>query len=161
MRRNAIETVMGAVVLIVAGLFLFFSYTSSGVRAIDGYTVTAKFDRVDGLAVGGDVRLSGIRVGTVTEQTLDPETYLAVVRMSIDPAVRLPKDSSAEIVSAGLLGERYLALVPGGAEEMIPDGGTILYTQSPVSLENLIGQLIFSNQSNRTDGQTGGNPGPQ
>ena len=162
MRHNVIETVMGAVVLVVAALFLFFSYTASGVRTVSGYHVTAKFDRVDGISVGSDVRMSGIKVGTVTDQRLDPKTYLAVLGMNIDSKIKLPTDSSAEIISAGLLGERYLALVPGGAPDMIPDGGEIRYTQAPVSLEALIGQLIFSNQSDRTDGQqpAGATPKP-
>ena len=154
MQHNLIETVMGAVVLVVAALFLFFSYTSSGLRPVTGYTVTAQFDRVDGISVGSDVRLAGIKVGTVTDQILDPKTYLAVLRMSIERNVALPTDSSAEIVGSGLLGEKFVALVPGGAAEMLPDGGQIRYTQSPVSLERMIGQLIFSNQpSSKGDGQ--------
>lgn len=159
MRRNVIETVMGAVVLLVAGLFLFFSYASSGVRSVDGYHVSAKFSRVDGLAPGADVRLSGIKVGTVTGQALDPKTYLAVVDMTIDRSIALPVDSSAEIVSEGLLGGRYMALVPGGAERMLKDGDVIQYTQSPVSLEQMIGQLIFSNQSGKSDEQAGQDSG--
>ena len=163
MQRNVIETVMGAVVLVVAGLFLFFSYRSSGIGEVAGYTVLAKFERVDGLSVGSDVRLSGIKVGTITDQTLDPKTFLAVVRMGIDKSFKLPADSSAEIVSSGLLGEKYLALVPGGAAEMIPDGGEIRYTQAPVSLENLIGKLIFSNDPNKPggEGQGAGQPKAQ
>lgn len=144
MQHNLIETVMGAVVLVVAGLFLFFSYTSSGRHSVDGYTVTANFERVDGISEGSDVRLAGIKIGSITGQSLDPKTYLATVRMGIDKSVKLPVDSSAEIVSSGLLGDKYMALVPGGAAEMLPDGGHIRYTQAPVSLEHMIGQLIFS-----------------
>jgi phospholipid/cholesterol/gamma-HCH transport system substrate-binding protein len=77
-------------------------------------------------------------------QTLDPKTFLATVRLSIDPAYKLPDDTVAEIVSAGLLGDRFMALVPGGSEQMIAPGGRIKFTQSPVSLENMIGQMIFS-----------------
>ena len=157
MRRNVIETVMGAVVLVVAAFFLFFSYSTANLRTVDGYSVIAKFDRVDGLSPGTDVRLSGIKVGTVAEQSLDPQTYLAVVRMTIDPSVRLPADSSAEIVSDGLLGGKYMALVPGGAEETIPEGGEIRYTQSPVSLEQLIGKFMFSSESGEDDKAGSGN----
>jgi phospholipid/cholesterol/gamma-HCH transport system substrate-binding protein len=144
MTGNVIETVMGAVVLVVAALFLFFAYTTSQVRAVQGYQVTAQFERVDGIRDGGDVRIAGVKVGTVLSETLDPKTFLATVRISVDPAYKLPDDTVAEIVSAGLLGDRYLALVPGGSEQMIPPGGQIKYTQSPVSLENMIGQMIFS-----------------
>lgn len=144
MRGNVVEALLGAVVLVVAAGFLVFAYSSTEVGSVAGYEVSAKFDRVDGLAVGSDVRLGGIKIGTIVGQTLEPDTYLAIVRMSIDPAIRLPTDSSAEIVSDGLLGGRYLSLMPGGAEEMLATGDEIRFTQSPVSLESLIGRLIFS-----------------
>jgi phospholipid/cholesterol/gamma-HCH transport system substrate-binding protein len=143
MNRNAVETVMGAVVLVVAAVFLFFAYTTSQVRAVSGYEVTAKFDRVEGLRDGGDVRVSGIKVGSIISQTLDPKNYLAVVRMSIDPAVKLPTDSIATIASTGLLGDKYLSIVPGAEDEFIKPGGEIVHTTPPVSLESLIGQFIY------------------
>ncbi|MGC2203333.1 MAG: outer membrane lipid asymmetry maintenance protein MlaD [Stellaceae bacterium] len=144
MTGNVIETVMGGVVLVVAALFLFFAYTTSQVRAVQGYEVTAQFERVGSLRVGSDVRIAGVKVGSVISETLDPKTFLATVRMSIDPAYKLPDDTVAEIVSNGLLGDQNMALVPGGSDQMLPAGGQIKYTQSPVSLENLIGQMIFS-----------------
>ena len=144
MRGNVVEALLGAVVLVVAAGFLVFAYSSTEVGSVAGYEVSAKFDRVDGLAVGSDVRLGGIKIGTIVDQTLEPDTYLAIVRMTIDPDIRLPADSSAEIVSDGLLGGRYLSLVPGGAEEMLATGDEIRFTQSPMSLESLIGRLIFS-----------------
>ena len=85
MKRNAVETVMGAVVLVVAALFLFFAYTTSEVHAVSGYELTAQFDRVGSLRDGADVRISGIKVGTVLRQTLDPKTFEAVVRLSVQP----------------------------------------------------------------------------
>jgi len=144
MRGNVIEAVMGAVVLIVAALFLFFAYSTSQVRAVQGYEVTAQFERVDGIRDGGDVRIAGVRVGSITSERLDPKTFLATVKMSIDPAYKLPDDTVAEIISSSLLGDKYLALVPGGSDKMIQPGGRIKFTQAPVSLENLIGQMIFS-----------------
>jgi phospholipid/cholesterol/gamma-HCH transport system substrate-binding protein len=144
MTGNVIETVMGGVVLVVAAFFLFFAYSTSQLRAVQGYEVTAQFERIDGVREGGDVRIAGVKVGSILAQTLDPKTFLATLRISVDPAYKLPDDTVAEIVSAGLLGDRYLALVPGGADQTIPPGGRIKYTQSPVSLENLIGQMIFS-----------------
>ena len=144
MKGNLFEALIGAVVLAVAVVFLGFAFTNSDVGSVQGYDVVAKFDRVDGLNVGSDVRLSGIKVGTVVDQTLDTETYLAVVRLSIDPAVQLPLDSSAQIISESLLGGRFMALVPGGDIDMIKPGGEIKFTQGSMILENLIGQLIFS-----------------
>lgn len=143
MNGNLFEALIGAVVLVVAALFLVFAFTSANIGAVEGYEVVAKFDRIDGLNVGSDVRLSGIKVGTVTKQDLDHETFLAVVRMSIDPAIQLPIDSSAQIVTDGLLGGKFMAIVPGGDLENIEPGGEITFTQSPIILENLIGQLIF------------------
>jgi phospholipid/cholesterol/gamma-HCH transport system substrate-binding protein len=144
MRGNVIETVMGAAVLLVAALFLVFAYNSSGLRPVEGYEVSAQFDHVDGIRDGTDVRISGIKVGSIVSEKLDPSTFLATVRMSIDPSIKLPQDTVAEIVSASLLGDKYMSLVPGGSDKMIPPGGRIEHTQSPVSLENLIGQMIFS-----------------
>ena len=144
MGGNLVETMIGAVVLVVAGVFLVFAYGRADVGAIAGYEVFAKFERVDGLSAGSDVRMSGIKIGTVIEQTLDSADYLAVVRLSIDPNIKLPDDSSAEIVSDGLLGTKYMSLVPGGADEIIDAGGEIRFTQSSVSLEQLIGKFMFS-----------------
>ena len=144
MRGNVIETVLGAVVILVAALFLGFAYNSSQLRAVSGYQVTAEFSRVDGIRQGSDVRISGVKIGSVIGEDLDPKSFLAVIRMTIDPAVSLPDDTVAEITSAGLLGDKYMSLVPGGSDKTIPPGGKIQYTPSSVSLENLIGQMIFS-----------------
>ena len=144
MTGNVIETVMGGVVLVVAALFLFFAYSTSQVRAVQGYQVTAQFERVGALRDGGDVRIAGVKIGSIVSETLDPKTGLADVRRSIDPAYKLPDDTVAEIVSNGLLGDQYMSLVPGGSDQTIPPGGRIKFTQAPVSLENLIGQMIFS-----------------
>ncbi|WP_114391987.1 outer membrane lipid asymmetry maintenance protein MlaD [Oleisolibacter albus] len=147
MRRNVIETVLGAVVLAVAGLFLFFAYTTSHVRAVSGYTVEARFSSTGGLNAGSDVRISGVKVGTVTQQFLDPQSFQAVIRMQIDQSVQLPVDTSASIASESLLGGRFVALQPGGEEEKLKDGGRIEYTQSAVNLEDLLGRFIFNASS--------------
>ncbi len=144
MSGNVIETVMGAVVLVVAALFLFFAYSTSQVRAVHGYPVTAQFQSVDGIRNGSDVRVGGVRIGSVAAELLDPKTFIATLKMSINPEYKLPDDTVAEITSPSLLGDKVVSLVPGGSEKDIPPGGQIKYTQSAVSLENLIGQMIFS-----------------
>ena len=144
MTRNAVETVMGAVVLVVAAVFLFFAYTTSQVQAVSGYALTARFSNAGSLKTGGDVRISGIKVGSILTEALDPKTFQAVVTMSIDPSVKLSTDSVAQITSSGLLGDNYIAIEPGNEDEMIPAGGTITHTQAAMSLENLIGQVIYS-----------------
>ncbi|MBF0094273.1 MAG: outer membrane lipid asymmetry maintenance protein MlaD [Alphaproteobacteria bacterium] len=143
MRRNPIETIMGAVVLLVAGFFLAFAYSTSSVKPVQGYDVKAVFARVGGLETGSDVRISGIKIGTVVGQSLDPNTYEAVVRLSIAPHVRLPTDTVASIVSEGLLGGKYLKLEPGNAAERIPDGGAVAQTRDFKSLEETVSEIIF------------------
>lgn len=143
MGRTVFETIMGAVVLIVAASFIITAYKSGNVSAATGYELFAKFDRADGLALGTDVRVSGIKVGAVSKQHIDPETYLAVVTMTVSNDIKIPEDSSAEIVGDGLLGSKYVAIVPGGAEKTIGDGGEIKFTQSSISLEQLIGKFVF------------------
>lgn len=144
MRRNLIETVMGAVVLAVAVIFIVFAYSKAEVGTVDGYEIKARFDRIDGVRPGTDVRMSGIKVGTVTASELDPKTYLAVVRMSIREDVKVPEDTSIAVSADGLLGDKFLAMSPGGSDEVLPDGGEITTTQGSVDLMSLIGQMIFS-----------------
>jgi phospholipid/cholesterol/gamma-HCH transport system substrate-binding protein len=147
MRRNVIETVLGAVVLVVAGFFLFFAYTTSSVRAVGGYKLEARFSSTGGLSAGSDVRISGVKVGTVTNQFLDKQTFQAVVQMEIDRNIQLPRDTSASIASESLLGGRYLQLEPGGEEDKLKEGDVIEYTQSAVNLEELLGRFIFNSNS--------------
>jgi phospholipid/cholesterol/gamma-HCH transport system substrate-binding protein len=142
-RNNPIETVLGAVVLVAAAMFLVFAYSIADLKAVTGYEVKATFLKVGGLERGSDVRISGIDVGTVTGQTLNPETFQAEVIMSIKADVVLPKDTEATIVSDGLLGGKYVNLVPGRSQERIAAGGNISKTHDFQSLEDLVGQIIF------------------
>lgn len=144
MSRNAVETVMGAVVLVIAAVFLYFAYTTAQVRAVSGYELTARFDRIDGIRDGSEVKISGITIGSVIAQSLDYKTFQAVVRMSIDPRVKLPVDTVATITSSGLLGDKFMKLEPGNEDEILKPGGQIEHVQSPMDLEALIGQAIFS-----------------
>ncbi len=148
MGRHVLETLIGAVVLLVAIVFIVFAYTSSGVATQkEGYRLKAKFDQVSGLAAGSDVRIGGIKVGSVTAQELDPETYQAALTFTIRNDVKIPEDTSAEIVSESLLGGKYVSLSPGGADEMLKEGGEIRYTQSAVNFEALLGKFLFSSAS--------------
>lgn len=162
MHRNIIETILGAVVLVVAIGFLSWAYARSNLSNTDGYTLVAKFDRVDGLDVGADVRISGIRIGKVLRQELDPQTYRATVWFSVRDGVPIPADTSAAVASASLLGGKYLALVPGGEDRMLADGGEITLTQSAINIEDLIGRYVFGAQGGGggSGGSTsGGGPG--
>jgi len=144
MSNNAIETVMGAVVLAVAGGFLYFAYNSSSVKSVDGYRVEADFSNITGIGIGSDVRVGGIKIGVIEKLTLDPQSFQAVAEMRIDDTIKLPKDSSASVQSAGLLGDKFVAIEPGGDEKNLADGDKIDFTQSSVSLEEMIGKFVFS-----------------
>ncbi len=145
MRRHGIaEILIVAAVLIVAAGFLAFAVAHSGRSAPAGYTLYAKFDHIDGLAVGADVRLAGVKVGSVTEERLDPRSFQAVVALTVRDDLKLPKDSAAIVTSESLLGGKYLSLQPGGDETMLRPGQTITITQSSVSIEELLGKFIFS-----------------
>ena len=148
MNRNLLETIIGGLVLLVAFFFLYFAYSHSTLKTdTNGYELSAKFDRIDGLLVGSEVRMSGVKVGTITHLELDPKTYLAIARISVRKDIKLPTDSSAEVQTAGLLGDTYLSLVPGGDETFIREGEEIINTQSAVNLTDLIGQAIFSKKN--------------
>jgi phospholipid/cholesterol/gamma-HCH transport system substrate-binding protein len=145
MNRGLIETLMGAVVLLVAGVFIVLAHGATDIGGGGGYQLKADFNRATGVNVGSDVRLSGIKVGRVAALSLDPETYLARVTISVDPAVQVPSDSSLAIASEGLLGGTYLDLSPGGDEVMLRPGEQIQFTQDAVDLVQLLGKAIFSN----------------
>ena len=149
--RSIAEVLAGALVLLVTAGFLVFALTNSGRSALSGPGVTlqAKFDRIDGLAPGADVRIAGVKVGSVVGQRIDPVSFLAVLTLRVDGTLRLPSDTSAEIASEGLLGGRFVSLVPGGSDRILGEGGEITITQSAISLESLLGRFIFS----MTEGQ--------
>ncbi len=144
MSKNIIETIMGAVVLLVAVVFVTFAFQSSNVGSVSGYEVNAAFDNAAGLAPGTDVMLAGVKIGTVTAQKINPETYLADVTMAIDDDILLPTDTSARVIPDGLLGGNFVALDPGGDEEMIKPGGSITFTQGSINVVDLLGRFIFS-----------------
>lgn len=154
MKHSVIETVLGALVLFVATFFLIFSYRTANVSTVSGYDLVADFSGIGGLKAGDDVQVSGVKIGSVSKVELDPETYLARVTMTVEPGVRLPDDTAALISSESLLGGRYLALEPGGSEDMLKPGSRIPYTQSPQNLEQLLGQFIFSMQGSDKNNKT-------
>ena len=143
MKRNVIESVLGAVVLLVAGLFLVFAYLGSEVRPVQGYELTATFNAIDGLSVGSDVRIGGVKVGSVVSQSIDAKDFRALVTMTILPEVQLPADTIARVTSAGLLGEKYIKLEPGGASEVLAKGAEFKKTKDVISMEELLGKVIF------------------
>lgn len=143
MNRKPIETIMGLVVLIVAGLFLLFAYNVSDLQVVKGYEIKAEFVKVGGLSVGSDVQLNGIKIGTVVSQKLNTETYNAEVLLSISPDVKLPKDSEISIAADGLLGDKFVKVTPGKSEELFENGDTATNVKSFKTLEDMVGEIIF------------------
>ena len=143
MGRNAVEAVLGAVVLAVAGMFIFFAYGTAQVKNVGGYEVNANFFKIGGLTAGSDVRINGIKVGTVVSARLDRDTYDAVVKMSIAADVKLPQDTTAGIGSEGIVGGKYVRLEPGQAKKTIAPNGAISKTKDFRSLEDQVGEIIF------------------
>ena len=143
-RRSITEVVIGAVVLLVAAGFLAYAIANSGRSAAAGYTLYARFDHIDGLGVGNDVRLAGVKIGSVSQERIDPQTFQAVVGFSVRDDIKLPKDTAAIITSESLLGGKYLSLQPGGDEAILQSGQMVTITQGSVSLEELLGKFIFS-----------------
>lgn len=162
--RSIAEAAAGAAVLLVAVVFLLYAVLHSGRGTVsaDGMLLTASFDRIDGLANGADVRIAGVKVGTVTDSRIDAQSFAAVLTLRVDRSLKLPLDTSAEVTSEGLLGGKYVSLVPGGSERLLADGGKITETQGSVSLESLLGRFIFSvTQMNAQSGGQGGSGGPE
>ena len=163
MSRNAVETVMGAVVLVVAAVFLFFAYTTTKVTASTGTVYNAQFSRVDGIRDGTDVRISGIKVGQVVSLVLEPETFYANVQLSIDPRYKLTKDSIASIKMSGLLGDKFVDIEPGNDDAFIAPGGKFEHTNPPFDLEAAVGTMLFSpskKDSGASKDTGGGAPAP-
>lgn len=148
--NNYFEIIVGTFVLVCAAVFLFGSLNKSSVGTdINSYVVTAKFNNIDGIAPGSDVKISGVKVGTVKSQNLDPSDFQASLSLNISSNVKLPYDSSIKVSSEGLLGSKYLAISPGSQDEFLEDGDQIEFTQSSVNLEELLGKFIFSSNDKK------------
>ncbi|HBO58586.1 MAG TPA: outer membrane lipid asymmetry maintenance protein MlaD [Alphaproteobacteria bacterium] len=142
MKKNPIETVLGILVILVAGLFVYYAEQRLSVRPQQGYTLTATFLKSGGLESGNDVRINGIKVGSVTGIELTPD-YTARISIDVKKSVSLPADSVAAVVSDGLMGGIFLQLEPGKSADMLKDGDTIKQTRDFKSLESMIGDVIF------------------
>ena len=146
---STVETFVGAAVVALAIGFFAFAYktTGSGNSVVGGYHVLAEFDNAEGINVGTDVRLAGIKIGTVTAQSLNPENYMARVEITLDPKIKLSDDTAAKVTSEGLLGGKFIAMDPGGSETMLAEGSLMTITQGSVDIWALISQAMFSKSS--------------
>jgi phospholipid/cholesterol/gamma-HCH transport system substrate-binding protein len=142
---NLVETLVGAaVVAIAAGFFIYATQTAGvGGASAGGYKVIAEFDNAQGINVGTDVRLAGVKIGTVTGHSLNPENYMAKIEMTLDPSISLADDTAAKVTSEGLLGGNFIAMDPGGSETKLAEGSLMSVTQGAVDIWSLISQAMF------------------
>jgi phospholipid/cholesterol/gamma-HCH transport system substrate-binding protein len=152
MQNNTVETIIGAIVVAIAVGFIYFAWESTSAGSLSGYELQADLARVDGLSVGTDVRLSGVKVGTVSNLSLKPN-YLVNVRMRIASNVQVPTDSSLVVTSSGFLGSSYLSIAPGGDDTMMKNGDKFGHAQGSVDLMGMVGRFI--------NGGSGGGQQPQ
>jgi len=143
MDRKQVETAMGAVVVLIALTVLYLSFTIANVGTVRGYDLKAVFAKVGGLQRGSDVRISGINVGTVKQRILDPETYKAVVTLTIKSGLKIPVDTVATIGDEGIFGGTYVLLNPGRSKKSLAVGTTINKTQDYRTLEDQVGEIIL------------------
>lgn len=155
------ETTIGAVVVVIAVLFIVFVYARLNSGGLSGYEIKAQVARADGLGEGTDVRLAGIKIGSLTDMTLDPQSYMVTLHMTIRNGVKIPDDSSLVVTSAGLLGSSYIAITPGGDDKMLARGGMIENAQGSVDLMGLINRFIATPPApTKPQGKPQQNPGP-
>jgi phospholipid/cholesterol/gamma-HCH transport system substrate-binding protein len=157
MNKRSTEIFVGLFVVLGALALLFLALKAANLASFTGggntYTVQARFDNIGGLKARAPVRSAGVNVGRITGITLDRVTFQGLVTMDLNVDVVFPKDSSAKILTSGLLGDQYIGLVPGGSLQNLVAGDLITQTQSAIVLENLIGQFLFSRAA---DGGSGG-----
>lgn len=159
MQNGFVETLIGAAVVIVASVFFYYGWNTTGSGAVSGYEVVAKFDRVDGVGVGTDVRMSGIKIGTVTAQELDQKTYRAFLRMTIKKDIALPEDSSVKVASESFLGGAFLSVSPGGSDTMMIAGAEFENTQGSIDIVGLLSQAMFSGGGDKPKSEPAPAPG--
>lgn len=143
MKRGPVETILGALVLVVAVGFAVFGARSIDLKDDDGYELTARFLKVGGLDRGSDVRISGVKVGSIIDRKLDDQTFEAVVTFTVRGDIALPADTEAGVTAEGLLGGKYLRLFPGQANETLAPNDEIAQTRDFQALEDTVSEIIF------------------
>jgi phospholipid/cholesterol/gamma-HCH transport system substrate-binding protein len=158
MQNSKHDVWVGLFVLLCAGAILFLALKAGNLLTLSfdsGFTVTARFDNIGGLKRQAAVKSAGVVIGRVQSITFDSKTYQAQVEMMLNKGVAFPKDTSAKILTAGLLGEQYIGLEPGYGDTNLVAGDTIKSTQSAIVLENLISQFLYSKAAEGSGGKEG------
>jgi phospholipid/cholesterol/gamma-HCH transport system substrate-binding protein len=157
MNKKSIEVLVGLFVVLGALAMVFLALKAANLGSFSGggdaYALQARFDNIGGLKARAPVRSAGVTVGRVASISLDPKTYQGVVTLEISKGIDFPKDSSAKILTAGLLGDQYIGIEPGADDKNLASGDVIKQTQSAIVLENLIGQFLFSKAADAGAGE--------
>ena len=145
MRREVVETLVGGLVIAIAGAFIYMAFASSGVEAVAGNSLLAEFDDASGVVPGTEVRLAGVKIGTVTDKALSPDGHNAIVTLMVDESYPIPIDSKARILPDGLLGGTYISLEPGGADELMQSGSMLGFdqTQGAINVVDLLARFVM------------------
>lgn len=146
MNKRIFEISVGFFIICLAFGWLFYAKHQIHATRFEGYTLVAKFDNADGIQVGSDVKISGVRVGEVTEVKIDPKTFTSVVKFSVEKSVKLPSDTSASVYTNGLMGNKYISISPGGDDDILEPGDEIQNTQGSLNIESLIGKFLFNSK---------------
>lgn len=161
MKKTALDFWVGLFVVLGFVALLFLALKAGNMSSMSfqsTYSVKLKFDNIGGLKPRAPVKSAGVTVGRVDSIGFDQNSYQAVVLIDLDKQYQFPKDSSAKILTSGLLGEQYIGLEPGGDDQMLKSGDTISMTQSAVVLENLIGQFLYNKAADSGASKTPGSP---
>ncbi len=150
MKGNILEAVIGAVVLVIASIFMYFAYVTSGEKVRDGYLLIARFEDVGGLSVGADVKLNGIKIGIVKSLNID-SGYQAKAELLVKDSIKIPNDSSASVTTDGLIGSKFVAIGAGFAEEKLKPNDEIEMTRSSVNLEKLVDKFIMGSGEKQSE----------
>ncbi len=151
MKNTMVETLIGAAVILIASGFFLFAYQISGkANASGGYRLLAEFDNAEGINVGTDVRMAGVKVGTVVGQSLNHENFQAAITMMVEQGLQLTDDATAKVTAEGLLGSKFISLEQGGSETKLADGGVISNTQGAVDIWSLISQAMFEKSGGKS-----------
>ena len=146
MKRNVLEILIGFGVIVVAVIFVIYAL-SVGINRRDsntgGYILIAKFQNAEGIYIGSDVMLAGVKIGVVDDMKLDNQSFTVVIKLKIDNDIKLPKDSQAAIISSGMIGNKFISISPGGDDVLLSNNDVVIYTQSSLNLESLVDKFIY------------------
>ena len=144
MNKRIFEIAVGLFIICLAFGWIFYAKHQINSSKFQGYYLNATFDNVDGIQIGSDVKISGIKVGEVTDIKINPKNFSASVKFSVEQSIKLPADTSACVYTSGLMGNKYIALSPGGDDETLTENDELQTTQGAMNIESLVGKFLLN-----------------